>query len=371
MRARAVRLAVVALVLSAGVASAIRARALQPAPEVETVATGLVAPWAIDFAPDGRAFISERPGRVRVLREGRLEPEPWITLDVVEAGESGLMGLAVDPQFSENGFIYVAYTYRGPGRGFLNRLVRLKEDPATGGGVEDAILLDGIVGNTIHDGGRVKFGPDGKLYWTMGEAGMEDLAQDLSSLNGKILRLNPDGTVPSDNPFPGSPVFSYGHRNPQGLAWQPGTGRLFATEHGPSGLQLCCRDEVNAIEAGMNYGWPLVSGDERRAGTISPVLQSGATNTWAPGGATFVSAGPWQGSLVFTGLRGEALYRLALSPGDPATVLDFQPFFGGRFGRLRDVVEGPDGALYVLTSNRDGRGRPSAADDRVLRITVR
>ena len=337
---------------------------------VDVVAKGLDTPWAIDFAPDGRIFVSERPGRVRVIRDGRLDPAPWIALDVVEQGESGLMGLALDPQFARNGYVYVAYTYRaGDGR-LLDRLARLRDDPATGRGVLDRVLWDDVPAGNIHDGGRVRFGPDGKLYWTLGEVGNAALAQDTSSLNGKILRLNPDGTAPADNPFPGSPVYSYGHRNPQGLAWQPGTGRLYATEHGPSGgLQGCCRDEVNLIEPGRNYGWPVIAGGQTRAGMESPVLSSGDTVTWAPGGATFVTRGPWAGSLLFTGLRGQALYRLTLDSRDPRKALGLESLFEGRYGRLRDVAEGPDGALYVLTSNRDGRGSPSADDDRVLRLT--
>ncbi|MEK7873471.1 MAG: PQQ-dependent sugar dehydrogenase, partial [Chloroflexota bacterium] len=275
-----------------------------------------------------------------------------------------------DPQFARNGYVYVAYTYRGGDGRLLDRLARLREDPASGKGVLDRVLWDGVPGGSIHDGGRVKFGPDGKLYWTLGEAGNAALAQDISSLNGKILRLNPDGTVPADNPIPGSPVYSYGHRNPQGLAWQPGTGRLYATEHGPSGgLQGCCRDEVNLIEPGKNYGWPVIAGSQTREGMVSPVIQSGDTVTWAPGGAAFVTRGPWAGSLLFTGLRGQALYRLTLDPRDPRNTLGLEALFEGRYGRLRDVAEGPDGALYVLTSNRDGRGSPSADDDRVLRLT--
>ena len=253
-----------------------------------------------------------------------------------------------------------------------NRLVRMREDLETRRGAFDAVLLDDVRGSRVHDGGRVKFGPDGKLYWTMGDAGNMPLAQSLDSWNGKILRINSDGTVPADNPFPGSPIYSYGHRNPQGLAWQPGTGRLYASEHGPSGAQSCC-DEVNYVQAGMNYGWPQVFGDRTAAGTVPPIVQSGpqSANTWAPGGATFVSSGPWAGSLLFVGLRGESLYRVALDPANPTAVLGFERLLQGEYGRLRDVVEGPDGALYIATSNRDGRGRPVANDDRVLRLTVR
>ena len=337
----------------------------------EVWTTGLETPWAIDFAPDGRVFISERPGQIRVAKGGRLEAEPWLELSVAEVSEAGLLGLALDPQFARNRYVYVAYTYRVRGRQLQNRLVRLREDPATGKGKVDKILMDGVAGNFNHNGARVRFGPDGKLYWTMGDAQNPDLSQDLSSPNGKILRLNPDGTIPADNPFPNSPVYSYGHRNPQGLAWQPGTGRLYATEHGPSGHQGCCRDELNYIEPGKNYGWPLITGDQRREAMVTPVIHSGAWETWAPAGTTFVSRGPWAGSLVFTGLRGQSLYRLTLDPNDPRRVVSIERLFVGRFGRLRDVAEGPDGALYLLTSNRDGRGRPRPDDDRVIRITFK
>ncbi|MDR7521987.1 MAG: PQQ-dependent sugar dehydrogenase [Armatimonadota bacterium] len=340
-------------------------------PTVETIIRGLEVPWAIDFAPDGRIFLTERPGRIRVVRDGQVQAAPWMTIDVADVSEAGLLGLALDPQFAQSRFVYVAYTYRGPGGRLVNRLVRLRDDPAGGRGVLDRVLVDDVAGAPNHDGGRVKVGPDGKLYWTMGDAQVPDLAQDRSSLNGKILRLNLDGTAPADNPFPNSPVYSYGHRNPQGLAWQPQTRRLYATEHGPSGPQGCCRDEVNYIEPGKNYGWPSVSGDQQRDGMVPPVLHSGETTTWAPAGAAFVTRGPWAGSMLFTGLRGQALYRLVVDAADPRRVLHFEALFERQFGRLRDVAEGPDGALYILTSNRDRRGTPAPDDDRVIRVTVR
>jgi aldose sugar dehydrogenase len=339
-----------------------------PVLKVETLVSGLEAPWALDFAPDGRIFLTERGGRIRIIQDGKLLPQPWLTLDVAATGEAGLLGLALDPGFAQNGFVYVAYTTR-VGAGLQNRLVRLREDPATGQGVLDRVLLEGIPGNGNHDGGRVKFGPDGKLYWTMGDAQTGAAAQDRSSLNGKILRLNPDGTIPADNPFPGSPVYSYGHRNPQGLAWQPGTGRLYATEHGPSGVPSCCHDELNFIEPGKNYGWPTIIGDQTRPGLVSPVLQSGNAETWAPSGATFVTTGPWAGSLLFAGLRGESLYRVVLDVADPRRVILFERLLAQQYGRLRDVEQGPDGALYVLTSNLDGRGAPPPDGDRVLRLS--
>ncbi len=341
-----------------------------PTPTVTTWVSGLAVPWGIAFAPDGRALITERPGRIRVVERGQLRAEPWATLDVYErtGSEAGLLGIDVDPQFATNRYVYVAYSYLS-GTSVRNRLVRMRDDPATGRGSLDRVLLDDLEGAGNHDGGRVKFGPDGMLYWTVGDTFRDDLAQAPDSNNGKILRITRDGAVPSDNPFPGSPVWSMGHRNPQGLAWQRGTGRLYATEHGPSGGQGSGQDEVNYIEKGKNYGWPTIRGEQRREGLEAPIVQSSAAVTWAPGGATFVSSGPWRGSFLFTGLRGQALYRLTVDPANPRTVTSFETLYGSAYGRLRDVVEGPDGALYILTSNRDGRGSPRPEDDRVLRLS--
>jgi len=344
-----------------------------PAPDfsIDVLSKGLDTPWAIDFAPDGRIFITERSGRIRVLERGHLRPDPWMTLEVAASGEAGLLGLALDPRFAQNFFVYVAYTYRNTSGKMQNCLVRLREDAKSGKGRLDKVLIDNVAAANNHDGGRVKFGPDGKLYWGMGDAQESRRAQNLSSLNGKILRLNSDGSGPTDNPFPNSYVYSYGHRNPQGLAWQPKTGRLYATEHGPSGFQGCCRDEVNLIEPGKNYGWPEVRGDETREGMIPPVIHAGTSETWAPAGATFATRGPWAGSLLFTGLRGQTLYRLPLDPNDPRKAGQLERHFYRRFGRLRDVVEGPDGNLYLLTSNRDGRGNPTEDDDRLIRLSFK
>ncbi len=336
----------------------------QPPVGVDVVAPGLVVPWAMDFAPDGRIFLTERPGRIRVIRDGQLLPEPWLTLDVAAVGEGGLLGLALDPQFAQNRFVYVAHTYQGADGGLHNRLVRLREDPTTGKGAVDRVLLDGAPGATLHNGGRVRFGPDGKLYWTLGDTENPQSAQDTAALSGKILRLNADGSIPADNPFPGSPVYSYGHRNPESIAWQPGSGRLYETEHGAS-----AHDEVNLIERGANYGWPVVMASETREGMVPPVIQSG-NETWAPAGATFATQGSWAGSLIFAGLRGQSLFRLSLDPNNPRQAQGLERDLQGQYGRLRDVARAPDGSLLVLTSNRDGRGSPAPDDDRVLRLTV-
>ena len=330
-------------------------------PRVEVVATGLEAPWELAFAPDGRIFLTERPGRLRVIEGGRLRPEPLLELDVAETAEAGLLGLALDPAFAENGFLYLYYTYADDRGRLRNRVSRFRErDGAVG---EEQVLLEDIPGAGIHDGGRIAFGPDGRLYVTTGDATAPALAQDRGSLAGKVLRLNADGTVPQDNPFPGSPVYSYGHRNPQGLAWHPDSGELYATEHGPA-----AHDEVNRIRPGENYGWPEVHGIARDPRFVDPVAESGNT-TWAPSGATFSTSDAfpqWRGSLLFAGLRGEALFRLEVTPGGEVVAGPEWLLFR-EFGRLRTVVQAPDGTLYLLTSNRS-RGQPDPQDDRVLRL---
>lgn len=329
---------------------------------VEEVVRGLEAPWALAFAPDGRLFLTERPGRIRLVRDGLLRPEPVAEFDVAALGEAGLLGLALDPAFDRNGYLYVYLTARAEGGRLRNRVVRLTEGAGKASGL--TVLLDGIPGAGIHDGGRIKFGPDGKLYVTTGDAADPPMAQDLRSLGGKILRINPDGSVPADNPFPGSPVWSYGHRNPQGLAWHPITGKLFATEHGTS-----VHDEVNIIEPGRNYGWPTAIGPVRDPRFVDPILTF--TPNIAPSGAAFVSGSRypgWEGNFLFATLRGSHLHRVVLRSPDFGAVQSHERLLDGQHGRLRDVVLGPDGFLYVATHNRDGRGIPSAGDDRILRL---
>ena len=329
---------------------------------VEVVATGLEVPWSLAFAPDGRLFVTERPGRVRVIENGQLLEQPALVVDDVYAvGEAGLLGFAFDPDVARNGYVYLLYTRDRPGQSPVNRVVRYRELNNTL--AEAVVLLDDIPAATTHDGGRVKLGPDGALYVTMGDARMVDDAQDVAALNGKIFRLKTDGTTPAGNPF-ASPVFSYGHRNPQGLDWHPATGDLWATEHGDVG-----NDELNRIESGANYGWPTIEGDATMPGMTTPARFF--SPSIAPSGAAFYvgSAMPgFRNDLFFATLRGEHLHRVRFNPADPSRILSDERLLEGRFGRLRDVMTGPDGALYFSTNNRDGRGVPTADDDRIIRI---
>jgi len=341
---------------------------------VQLIAGGLEVPWAVDLAPDGRLFVTERPGRVRIVKLGAgggLQAEPWarVPARANPDSERGLLGIALDPDFATSGVVYLYYSYTSTGGGTLNRLVRLRDQG--GKGVDETTLLDNIPGSSNHDGGRIRFGPDGKLYVASGDGEQEQRAQDRNSLGGKILRLNKDGSIPSDNPFPGSAVFSFGHRNVQGLAWHPDTKALYATEHGPSGFfPACCNDEVNRIEAGANYGWPIVTGQPNDARFKDPVVWSGRTDTWAPSGAAFATvAGPLRGSLLFSALRGQHLHRVVFA-ADGKIAFE-ERLLVNAYGRLRDVYELSTGEFLILTSNRDGRGRPAQDDDRILLVTLR
>ena len=333
---------------------------------VEVVAENLAVPWSIDWTPDGTALFTERGGSLRSIQNGTLVSEPLLTHSA-NTIEGGLLGIAVDPDFGENNYIYLYYTYDEPGTDTnANKAVRYTF--VDGAVTEDLVLIDGIPGGAFHDGGRIQFGPDGKLYIATGDGGHPDLAQEPDSLAGKILRINPDGTVPGDNPFAGSPVWSLGHRNPQGMDWDE-SGNLVVTEHGPSGWRGVAHDEINLIAPGANYGWPVIIGDETAEGMERAVMNTG-NDTWAPSGAEFYDGDripQWTGKYFVATLRGNHLHMVDLDlQGN--TVVSHSRLFQDEFGRLRDVQTGPDGFLYLLTSNRDGRGSASPNDDRILRI---
>ena len=332
---------------------------------VEVVAQNLEIPWALAFAPDGRMFVTERPGRVRVFQNGQVLAAPALVLtDVAAVGEGGLLGIAVHPDFASNHFVYLAYTARLAGGSRETRVVRYREVGNTLG--EPAVILDRVPAADIHDGARVRFGPDRKLYVTMGDTAAPPTAQDLGTLTGKILRLNDDGSVPGDNPLAGSPIFSYGHRNPQGLDWHPVTGEPWGSEHGQTG-----NDEINRLQPGRNYGWPVIEADQTRAGMETPILFF--SPSIAPSGASFYTGTAITGfrqNLFVGALAGQHLLRVRFEPNDPNRVAATERLLAGRFGRIRDVVTGPDGALYLCTSNRDGRNTPVASDDRIVRLSA-
>jgi glucose/arabinose dehydrogenase len=344
---------------------------------VETVASNLEVVWSIVFTADNRIFFTERPGRVRVVENGRLRADAFFVVpDVEPTGENGLMGMALHPNFAENHFVYLAYAYRENGDQHV-RVVRYRENGATL--IETKTIIENIPAARYHSGTRLKFGPDGKLYITTGDATNQSEAQKLNTLAGKTLRLNDDGAIPTDNPFINEKnarpeIWTYGHRNAQGMDFQPETGLMFQTEHGPSlidGVSLFKRsggDEINVVERGKNYGWAKISHDMKRDGMETPILQYSPAIAPASGmfyrGAMFPEL---KNNFLFGALKGEMIVRLVLDKGK---IVSQDKLFVKQYGRIREIAEAPDGSIYFSTSNRDGRGSPAKEDDRILRLVA-
>jgi aldose sugar dehydrogenase len=329
---------------------------------VVEVAGDLEHPWAMAFLPDGDLLITERPGRLRILREGVLDPTPIEGVpEVYASGQGGLLDVAIDPDFASNRLIYLSYAAEGDdGAGTRVASARLGD-----GRLEDVeVIFEGMTaGGGRHFGSRLGFDPDGHLFVTLGDRGQDERAQELGDLAGKVVRLHPDGSVPEDNPFAGREsaapeVYSWGHRNPQGLAVHPETGRVWVVEHGPRG-----GDEVNVVEAGVNYGWPVITygraysglpmgeGSEKE-GMAQPL------HYWvpsiSPSGMAFYQGDAfpeWQGDLFVGALSGQLLARLEL---DGEQMVEEERLLDGVLGRIRDVRVGPDGYLYLLTDYADG-----------------
>ncbi|MFW9261414.1 PQQ-dependent sugar dehydrogenase [Nostoc sp. CALU 546] len=337
--------------------------------QAEEVVTGLEVPWGIAFLPNQDMLISERPGRVRLVRDSKLIQKPVATINVTDSGEGGLLGIATHPNFAENRLFYVYYTADRNGSQ-VNRVERWQLSENGLSASSDRIILDNIPVAVYHNGGRIRFGADGMLYIGTGDARDPQSSQDVNSLAGKILRVTPDGQVPQDNPFPKNPVYISGIRNTQGFDWHDAS-TLWVTDHGPSGeLGRSGHDKVSVARAGDNLGWPTIYRCESGEGLITPSI------VWRqalpPGGAAIYTGNSipeWKGSLIIPTLRSEHLQRVVFNPQSPQKVERHEVYLQGKYGRLREAIMGPDGELYVTTSNCDGRGSCPSQQDKILRIT--
>ncbi|MCU1577822.1 MAG: PQQ-dependent sugar dehydrogenase [Rhodoglobus sp.] len=327
---------------------------VQPAGDPTVIVTGLSAPWSMVRLDSGSTLISERDaGVVKELQANGTLRDVATIPGVVHAGEGGLLGLEYVEH--DGAWLYAYFTSESD-----NRIQRF---PLLGGPGSYSLgaaqdILTGLAKANNHDGGRIKLGPDGMLYATVGDATNTDNAQNVDSLNGKILRMNLDGSVPKDNPFPGSLVYSYGHRNPQGLAWDA-DGQLWAAEFGQDTW-----DEFNVIHAGANYGWPIVEGIADDPRFVNPVYQW-PTDDASPSGLARIGS-----TFFMAGLGGERLWVIQGAVAQPGSAATATAFYANTYGRIRDVVPGPDGTLWVLTNNTDGRGDPRDGDDRILQVSL-
>ena len=362
---RAAWAAALGLVVSACASSAAPSEVLRldraPALADTIVQADLSVPWDLAFASDGRMFVTERMGDLLIFESGKPKARRVGAIKVADVramGEAGLMSIALDPHFAREPFVYLCASRTDEGE-WRNQVLRYR---ATGNDLtfDGYLIRSGIAAASVHDGCRLRFGPDGKLWMTMGDLGTGRLAQDPNALAGKVLRIERDGSVPADNPvLPGAKARSYvytmGHRNPQGLAFAPGSGAVYEVESGTTG-----NDEINVLKPGANYGWPDVEGiGGTKKGFTDPIWTSGAV-TYAVAGAAFLAGpqwGTWEGSLVVATLKEQDLRRFVI---DGASVVPKEVLYDGKYGRLRSPVLGPDGALYVTTSNGSG--------DRIVRI---
>lgn len=316
---------------------------------VEVVTDRLDTPWSI-IKTGNIFYLTERPGKIVKVEDGKkTEQDVKLKEDVSTASEAGLLGLALAPDFEDSHEAYAYYTYEND-KGQFNRIVKLKLDDHTW--TEEQVLLDDIPSGQFHHGGRLKIGPDDKLYATAGDASDEENAQDKKSLGGKILRLNLDGSKPSDNAFSNSYVYSYGHRNPQGIVWTT-DDKMYASEHGNQ-----ANDEINEITKGKNYGWPVIEGNEEKASMETPLFTSGSDDTWAPSGLAF-----HDGIIYSAALRGEGIMKFDIAQ-------DKMDKVATDYGRIRDVYIENE-TLYFISNNSDGRGNPSNKDDKLYKVSLR
>ncbi len=337
--------------------------------DTSTLISGLNTPWEILWGPDNHIWFTERAGSVSRLNPETGENQLIMTIpEVYEFGEAGLLGMALHPNFATEPYVYLVYNYLS-GDLIRERLVRYTWDGTTL--TQPEILIDNLPGNSYHNGSRLLFGPDEKLYMSTGDAGNLNSPQSMNSLMGKILRINPDGSVPVDNPTSGSYIYTLGHRNSQGMVFSP-QGKLYGSEHGPS-----TDDELNLIESGRNYGWPTVAGFCDLPAEIDFCNTNNVREPLAAWTPTLAVAGidyynqpaipEWQNCLLMTSLKAGKLVSLKLSP-DGLSVTEQSEWFVNHYGRLRDICISPDGRVFLAVSNRDGRGTPRPGDDRIMEI---
>jgi glucose/arabinose dehydrogenase len=336
------------------------------------VITGLTVPWDIAFLPGGTDWlVTERPGELRLIRNGLLVPQPVLTVSTVSRGEGGLLGIALDPMFPQNSLFYIYYSILRPNStddDIVNRVERFKLSADHVSATSDRIILDNIPGNVVHDGGRIKFGSDGMLYVSTGDARDVNFSRTGESPNGKILRVTSDGSVPPDNPQPGLPWFVKGLRNPQAFDWLD-ANTLMIADNGPTGEYLgrTGGDEVNIAQKGSDLGWPTTWHCESQQGLITPIL------SWieaVPPGGLLVYSGKdiptWKGNVLVGSTGAEHLHRIVLDAD--GTVASHEVYFQGELGRLRSVLQSPSGELYVTTSNCDGRGDCPSSRDGIFQV---
>ena len=335
---------------------------------VETVAAGLEVPWGIAFLPSGDMLVTERPGRIRLIRGGKLVPDPVARVEAAARSEGGLLGIALHPDFAKNRHFYIYYSFEAQD-GTANKIERWTLSPDGTRAAADRTIVDKIPGARFHDGGRLRIGPDGKLYAGTGDGTSPNRAQDLDSLAGKILRVELEGGVPRDNPWPGKLAFVQGVRNVEGFDWID-ANTIVVADHGPSGeLGRHGHDEVSLARAGQNLGWPTIYGCEAGTQMVSPLISW--KNAAPPGGAavyTGTAIPEWKGNVLVATLASRHLHRLVLD-SDKERVIQHEMYLAGEYGRLRDAVMGPDGQLYLTTSNCDGRGTCPPDKEKILRIT--
>lgn len=331
--------------------------------KISVFVKNLQNPWGMGFLPNGDFLFLERSGNINSLKKGSVAHN-LIMFRNVQVSEGGLLGLAIDPDFNNNHFVFIYETIFGS-----NQVVRLKleNDVLT----QDQIILSGIPASNNHNGGALRFGPDGYLYLGTGDATQPDLAQDKNSLAGKILRLDRNGNPPPGNPF-NSLIWTYGHRNVQGFDWN-NQNKMLATEHGPSGeFGWCCHDEINLIEAGKNYGWPIAIGGTE-SDSLTPAIYQTGLEVWAPSGCTFIHGaewGSWENNFIFGALKGEMLVHFDIS-ADGTNALNRQDTLIGIFQRLRNIIQAPDGSLLFSSSNiGTAIPHPLVGDDKIYRISI-